>query len=288
MGSELLRQIRAGSSALGALPEDVREADIAAVDIGEMDIGDMEGTLRFVSAAAPDAIINCAAYTNVDACESDPDAAFRANAAGARNVAIAAREMGAKLIHVSTDYVFSGDGSQPYCEWDECRPQTAYGRSKLLGEEFVRTLCPNHLIARTSWLYGRWGGNFVKTILRAAKERGAVRVVDDQRGNPTNAEDLAHHLLLLAATRECGVYHITGNGVCSWYEFAREFVRLSGLSCSVDPCTTQEFPRPAPRPAYSALEHRMLRATVGDGMRDWKEAIASFMTHFDPEKGEIV
>jgi dTDP-4-dehydrorhamnose reductase len=239
-----------------------------------------------VSVQKPETIINCAAYTNVDKCESDADGAMKANAAGPRNLALAAEETGAKLIHISTDYVFSGDDASPRNEWDMPNPQSVYGYSKLLGEQYVRQFCRRSFIVRTAWLYGYTGNNFVKTVLKAARETGKVKVVNDQRGNPTNAADLAHHLLKLAATDGYGLYHCTNKGECSWYEFAAEFLRLSGLGHTIVPCTTEEYPRPAKRPAYSSLENRMLRITVGDEMRTWQDAIGAYMGHYDKESGE--
>ena len=219
--------------------------------------------------------------TAVDACQSDPETAMRVNAVGPRNLAMAAAGAGACLVHVSTDYVFSGDASVPYREWDVCCPRTVYGKSKLLGERYVEQFCDRYFIVRTAWLYGLTGKNFVKTMRRLGAEKSSVRVVNDQRGNPTNAEDLAYHLLLLAAGRDYGIYHCTGKGECSWYEFARRIMELSGLDCMVEPCSTEEYAAAAPRPAYSSLDNLMLRVTVGDRMRDWDEALRSYIRKLD-------
>ena len=213
---------------------------------------------------------------------------MKANAIGPRNLAMAAQQAGAKLVHVSTDYVFSGEDEAEKHEWDIAGPRSVYGSSKLLGEKYVAEQCSRYFIVRTAWLYGYIGGNFVKTILKAGKERGELKVVNDQRGNPTNAADLAHHLLKLAATKEYGVYHCTNNGTCSWYDFACEFVNLAGFPCRILPCTTEEFPRPAKRPAYSSLDNMMLRCTVGDEMRSWQNAIAAYMEHYNNDKGDII
>jgi dTDP-4-dehydrorhamnose reductase len=212
----------------------------------------------------------------VNLCETEQQAAFRANALGPRNLALAAEKTGAKLLHVSTDYVFSGDGSRPYAEWEQPCPQSVYGKTKYLGEEYVKQFCSRYFIVRTAWLYGYTGGNFVKTMLRIAREKGSCRVVNDQRGNPTNAADLAHHLLKLLTTEEYGVYHATGNGECSWYEFTRKILEYAKIPAEVSPCTTAEYPTPAKRPAYSALDHAMLRATVGDEFRPWEDALRAF------------
>lgn len=286
LGTELQRQLKNGGSALGALPEALREAAVTPVDIADADLTSLHEAKTLVKRVAPDVVLNCAAFTNVDLCETEPDKAFAVNALAARNLAMACEQTGAALLHVSTDYVFSGTGDRPFCETDQPAPQSVYGATKLLGEEMVRGFCSRWFILRTAWLYGLEGSNFVKTILRLAREHGQVKVVNDQLGNPTNAEDLAHHMLRLAASEEYGLYHCTGGGVCSWYDFAKEIVRLAGLDVPVNPCTTEEFPRPAKRPAYSALEHTMLRLGPGDAMRPWQEALADYMSKLK-ERQEI-
>ncbi len=291
LGKELARQLAAGGSALGSLSAALAGAKVAGVDLPEYDLADMACVQKTMRTFAPDVVLNCAAFTNVDACETQTDGAFRANALLPRNLAIACEAAGAKLIHVSTDYVFPGSAAAPLDETAQPAPQSAYGRTKLLGESYVQAFCTRWCIVRTSWLYGHFGGNFVKTMQRVAKERGAVTVVDDQRGNPTNAEDLAHHLLLLAAGDEYGVFHCTGEGVCSWYDFAAEIIRLSGISATVAPCSTAEYaknmkPGAAARPAYSALENRMLRLTVGNHMRPWQQALAQFVIE-QKQNGEL-
>lgn len=277
LGSELLRQLAAGGSTLGPIPEVLKYAEATGIDIEDGDLTVQEQAFALVEKHVPDLLINCAAFTNVDACETDRETAFAANALAPRNLAMACEAQGTKIIHISTDYVFAGDGDTPLDETALPAPRTAYGETKLLGEAYLRDFCTRWFILRTSWLYGRNGKNFVKTIQAVAREKGELKVVDDQLGNPTNAEDLAHHILKLAPTREYGLYHCTGNGVCSWFDFAREIVRASGIEADVKPCTTAEFPRPAPRPAYSALDNAMLRATVGDEMRTWQEALGEYI-----------
>jgi dTDP-4-dehydrorhamnose reductase len=279
LGNELSRMIKDGHSEIGPIDSIYEGADVTEVDIDELDITDSCAVAAFFDGKAMDLIINCAAMTNVDACETERETAMKVNAIGARNMAVLAQRFGAKIIHVSTDYVFDGTGDQPYTEWDAPNPATVYGKSKLLGEAYVRECCERAFIVRTAWLYGYSGNNFVKTILGLARERDTIKVVDDQKGNPTHANDLAHHILKIAATEEYGVYHCTGQGICSWYEFAKEIVALAGLSCQVEACTTEEFPRPAPRPAWSAMDHLMLRCTVGDEMRDWRAALEGFFRH---------
>ena len=280
LGRELSKILSAGRSELGPIPDAFLHAQVTGVDLPELDIADAGAVSSYIEALRPDVVLNCAAVTNVDGCERDPDLAMRGNAIGPRNLARAAQAAEAKLLHVSTDYVFAGDGSRPYSEWDVCAPTSVYGASKLLGEQYVRDFCSRYFIVRTAWLYGYEGGNFVKTILRLARERGACKVVNDQRGNPTSAADLAHHVLKIAAGEEYGVYHCTANGECTWYDFACEVVKLAGVPCTVSPCTSEEFPSPTKRPSYSSLDNRMLRCTVGDEMREWREELRSFFQNY--------
>ena len=257
------------------------------MDLEDLDITDREATTAYIRRHQPDTVINCAAFTNVNGCETNRDAAFRVNALGPRNLAMACDKVGARLIHISTDYVFSGapNGGVPL---DECMlpaPVSAYGQTKLLGEQYVQKFCRRHFIVRTAWLYGTAGKNFVKTMVNLAKTHDEITVVDDQLGNPTNAVDLAYHLLKLAVSHDYGIYHCTCNGVCSWYDFASEIIRLSGENCKVKPISSVEYaaqhPESANRPAWSALDNRMLRCTVGDSMRDWKIAIQDFFASWD-------
>lgn len=277
LGRELASLLEAGKGGPWTVSARFAGTRVVGVDIDTLDITDagaVSGALREIR---PDAVINCAAMTAVDACETQREAAFRANALGPMHLARACAETGAALLHLSTDYVFSGDGSVPYAEWDATDPRTVYGRSKLLGETYVLAHCPRSFVVRSAWLYGRYGVNFVKTVVKAAREKGTLTIVDDQRGNPTNALDLAYHLLKILDGGTYGLYHVTGGGECSWYAFTQEILRLAGIPCALYPCTTAEYPRPAPRPAYSALDHLALRCTVGDEMRDWREALAAFI-----------
>lgn len=276
LGSELCRCFERGFTELGT-PEILKlDNEITAADLDELDISDKNAVEELFSEKRFDAVINCAAYTNVNGCETEPDTAFRANSIGPLNLAMSAEKIGAELVHISTDYVFSGDGNTPYREWDNVCPQSVYGKSKLLGEQYVREHCRRYYIVRTAWLYGYTGNNFVKTMIRINREKGGCRVVNDQFGNPTNAADLAHHLLKLLGSERYGIYHGTGNGVCSWFEFARKIVELAGITSNVQPCTTEEYPTPARRPAYSALDNMMFKNTVGDEFRDWQTALKCF------------
>jgi dTDP-4-dehydrorhamnose reductase len=224
-------------------------------------------------------VINAAAATRVDDLESDPDGALRVNALGPRNLAVACRRLGVKLIHLSTDYVFDGTKPGPYVEWDKTEPLSVYGRSKLLGEEWVRQQCPDHFIVRTAWLYGAPGPNFVTAILargRSLAPDGELKVVQDQRGTPTSALALAPQLLALAGTEAFGTYHATCQGETTWYEFARLILETAGITVRVTPCTTAEYPLPAPRPANSVLENRLLQVAGLDLMPAWQAAYRQF------------
>ena len=291
LGTELIKQLRLGYSELGPIPEKLMHATVIGVDMAELDISCYKAVDDFIRRHKPDVIINCAAFTNVDGCETNKDAAFKANAIGPRNLAQAAAKTGARLVHVSTDYVFSGreNGGIPQDECEMPGPISAYGTTKLMGERYVQQFCHRHFIVRTAWLYSYYGKNFVKTIVNAGKKFGKLEVVNDQLGNPTNAVDLAHEILQLCVTHEYGLYHCTGNGVCSWYDFASEIIRLSGVEATVAPCTSAEYkskhPESADRPHWSALDNRMLRCTVGDEVRPWQEALACFFEHWDGDNG---
>ncbi|MBQ7333709.1 MAG: dTDP-4-dehydrorhamnose reductase [Clostridia bacterium] len=281
LGREICECFERGYTELGYLDVLKKKHEIYAVDIDTLDIAKLDDVLSLFESERFDAVINCAAFTNVNLCETERELAFKANAIGPRNLAIAAEKIGAKLIHVSTDYVFAGNGTTPYVEWDICAPQSAYGSSKYLGEEYIKQFSTKYFIVRTAWLYGYYGNNFVKTMMRIAREKGACKVVCDQRGNPTNAADLAHHLIKLLDTEEYGVYHGTGEGECSWYEFTKEIVALAGIDATVSPCTTEEYPTPAKRPAYSSLENMMFKVTVGNEFRPWREALKTFIENLD-------
>lgn len=252
------------------------EYELVNTDVGELDITNIDKVMEFARGIHPYAIINCAAYTAVEACESEEDLAFRINAIGPRNLSIAAAETGAKLMHVSTDYVFDGNGHRPYLETDPVGPQGAYGRTKLAGENFVKEFSHKHYIVRTAWLYGD-GKNFVKTMLRLSETNDKVRVVKDQVGSPTSAVELAKAIAYLLPTENYGLFHGTCEGDCSWAQFTEEIFRLAGKSTVVEPITSEEYGAAVKRPAYSILENYMLKMTTDFMFADWHDAIAEYL-----------
>jgi len=253
------------------------ETDIIGFGRDRLDVANLDQCRNVIHDIKPDAVIHCAAYTKVDMAESEPDEAYRINAYGTRNVAVATEEIGAKLVYISTDYVFDGQANQPYREYDCPNPRSVYGKSKLAGEQLAQTLCRRYFIVRTSWVYGKYGLNFVKTMLKLAGEKDKLRVVHDQVGAPTYTFDLAHFILDLVRSDYYGIYHATNSGVCSWYEFAKAIFEESGIEVTVEPCTTEEFPRPAPRPAYSVLDHGGIRIHGFAPFRPWREALRDYL-----------
>jgi dTDP-4-dehydrorhamnose reductase len=278
LGSQIIDILNKGYAGIRKISIAYKNAEVIGIDINDIDISNIDEVLNYINKIKPDIIINTAAYTNVDGCEEYYEDAFKVNAIGARNMAIAAEKAGSKLIHISTDYVFSGNAVEPYKEYDIPNPQNVYGKTKLLGENYVSKFCSKYFIVRTAWLYGYNGKNFVKTIIKAAKEKGHLDVVDDQRGNPTNADDLAYHILKIGLTDEYGIYHCTGNGECSWYDFACKIIEYSGLNCDVNPIKSDKLNRKAQRPFFSSLDNMMLRCTVKDEMRDWQDALKEFIS----------
>jgi len=251
----------------------------------DIEITDMNSVKEVFSKCNPDTIINTAAYVRVDDCEDNPDKAFLVNALGVRNVAVWAREHGAKFVQISTDYVFGGDKvprTTPYTEFDVPLPLNVYGKSKLAGENFVRHLHHKHFIIRASGLFGTTvssgkGNNFIETIIRLGKERSELQVVDDQIFSPTYTKDLAGKIAQLISTDFYGVFHITNTGICSWYEFASKIIQISGLSARVIPITSDKYIQKAKRPQFSVLDHFHLRLLGMDNIRSWEEALADYM-----------
>jgi dTDP-4-dehydrorhamnose reductase len=245
--------------------------DVTAWDLPECDLTDADATLAALRRLEPRAVVNCAAYTNVDGAEADEAAAMRVIGDAAGNLAQACAAVGARLVHVSTDYVFDGSKREPWIESDATSPLGAYGRTKLHGEDLVRAGLPDHAIVRTAWLFGPHGPNFVSTMLRLAAERDEVQVVTDQVGSPTFAGHLAPALVDMAERTDTGIFHAAGAGSCSWYELTLDAYDAAGVSCRVLPTTAAQFARPAPRPAYSVLgserEHPITLPPWQEGVR---------------------
>ncbi|MBN1129833.1 MAG: dTDP-4-dehydrorhamnose reductase [Chitinispirillaceae bacterium] len=254
---------------------------VTGVDFPGIDITDPESISRQVAHAKPDAIINCAAYTAVDACETEAAAAFAVNARGAGNLARAASACRSLFVHYSTDYVFDGKKTTPYVESDPTGPVTVYGKSKLEGERLAIEACERSLIVRIAWLYGAHGNHFVKSIRSAARKKAAagerLNVVNDQWGTPTWTVPVCRQTLALMATQRYGLYHGTCEGACTWFAFAERIIKAAGIPARLAPCTTAEFPRPAPRPAWSVLENERLNQAGLNIMPDWREAFAGFL-----------
>lgn len=255
--------------------------------ITSLDITDIDAVMSLVLAQKPDVIINCAALTNVDGCEKMWDLAYKINAIGPRNLAIAATAVGAKLVHVSTDYVFAGTERTPRTEFDSPDPISAYGKTKLEGEQFVRQFAEKFFILRTAWLYGD-GKNFVKTMVRVAKTHDEVSVVCDQFGSPTSAVELAKMIHFLEGTDNYGIFHATCEGETNWADFTEAFYAKLGITAKVNHITSEEYakmnPEVAKRPAYSNLDNYMLRLTTDQfAMANWEDALDVYLKDFDME-----
>lgn len=251
---------------------------VTGLDIADCDIRDRDAVRKTFRAHRPELVMHLAAYTDVDGCELDARRADECNGEGARNVAQACKELGATMLYMSTDYVFDGNQDQAYNEDAPPNPINAYGRSKLQGERHVQALLDRYFIVRTSWLFGPQGRNFVATILGVAKQGRELRVVNDQRGSPTYTRHLASKLSQLAGTKQYGVYHITGSGSCSWFEFARAIVDLGGFrDVPVAPISSDQCGRPARRPANSVLENRRISSEGLGLLPHWMEGLGSYI-----------
>lgn len=267
-----LNQLLAGSGEYDTVNTDVIETE----GCRKLDITSIDSVMELAREVKPYAIINCAAHTNVNKCETDVENAYRINAVGPRNLSIAATETGAKMVQISTDYVFPGTGSIPLTEFDRPDPIGIYGLSKYAGENMVKDFAQKYFMIRTAWLYGD-GNNFVKTMLKLSETNDTVKVVRDQFGTPTSALELAKAVLYLLPTENYGLFHGTCEGECAWSDFASEIFRLAGKSTRVLPITTEEYPTPAHRPAYSVLDNCMLRMTGSFRFADWHDAIEEYM-----------
>jgi dTDP-4-dehydrorhamnose reductase len=271
LGVELQRQLDKGE----------QKHEIIATDYDTLDITNLEQVRETLVLHGPQVIINCAAHTAVDKCEEDVENAYRINAIGPKNLAIVSAELGAKLIQISTDYVFSGIEAEPRREDDTTGPQSIYGSSKLLGEDYVKTFCKKYFIVRTAWLYGE-GNNFVRTMLNLAKTKNELSIVNDQFGSPTSTKELAIAIINLMQTEYYGTYHGTCEGECSWYEFACKIFELKKIKVNVNPVSSEEFIRPAKRPTYSVLDNFMLKLYNLNTFRPWEEALKDYLENEEP------
>jgi dTDP-4-dehydrorhamnose reductase len=259
-----------------AVKEEFSDVPVVCFNREALDITVLDDVVRKMKDARPDCIINAAAFTDVDACETEPEKAYMVNGIGARNLAIACEEIRCPIVHVSSDYVFDGTKQAPYDEWDDTNPVSRYGISKLLGERFVMSLTNRFYIIRTSWLYGRNGRNFVDTVLRLLKEKEHLEVVTDQVGSPTFTRDLAAKIREIIV-RGYGIYHVTNSGSCSWHEFAKAIAAKRGSTTPINPVTSEQFRRPAKRPANSMLGNTMLRLEGLEPLRPWQEALEEYL-----------
>ena len=273
---------RAIQNEYGDAAEFIRTDMIDDPALLKLDISDLDAVRQCVKDTVPDVIINCAAFTNVDGCETNEAAAYEANAIGPRNLAVVSADAGIRLFHISTDYVFSGDGMRPYVESDLPHPVSAYGRTKLAGEQFVQMYGGKYYILRTAWLYGD-GRNFVKTMLRLSETHDEVSVVCDQKGSPTSAKELAKMIRFLESTDAYGLYHATCEGDTNWADFTEEIFAKTGRGTRVNHVTSEEYqamnPASANRPKYSILANAHLREVGGFEMADWHDALDEYLKH---------
>ena len=259
-----------------------RGQDVVGVGREEMDITDAEKVGEVIRACAPDAVIHCSAYTAVDRAEDEADQCRKVNVDGAKNIAEVCAELDCKMIYISTDFVFSGEGERPWETDDAAGPISVYGRTKYEGEKEVKSRLDKFFIVRISWVFGKNGNNFVKTMLRIGKENGAVKVVDDQIGSPTYTRDMAVLLADMVQTEKYGVYHASNEGFCSWYEFAKEIFRLAGMDeVSVTPITSDQFPAKAKRPFNSRMSKEKLIKEGFNKLPSWQDALKRYLQELD-------
>ncbi len=253
------------------------ENEISTTTIDTLDITDIDKTIKTVKEINPDVVVHAAAFTDVNGSESNPDMAYKVNVLGTRNVAVACREANSAMVYICTDYVFDGTKGSSYYEYDQTNPLSVYGKTKHIGEVYIRDILNKFYIVRTSWLYGFHGPNFITTMLNLAKTNDTISVVNDQIGSPTYTVDLAKAIAQLIKKPSYGIYHITNSEHCSWYEYAKEIFEIAGIEVEVKPVTTEEFPSPAPRPKYSVLENYNWRMEGFPEIRSYKEALREYM-----------
>ncbi|GIP35112.1 dTDP-4-dehydrorhamnose reductase [Paenibacillus sp. J2TS4] len=252
----------------------------------ELDVTVQEQCEKVISLIKPDVIIHSAAFTDVDRAEVEETKAYLVNAYGSRNIAVAAEKIGAKVCYISTDYVFDGNSTKPYREFDNTNPICIYGKSKRAGELFIQTFSSKYFIVRTSWVYGMNGNNFVKSILKQALSKQHLKVVNDQTGSPTYTIDLSKFIAELILSEKYGIYHVSNSGACSWFDFAQVILQELGIDVGIDPCTSKEFTREAPRPTFSVLEPLAIRANGFKELRHWRVALSEFIREFKDSNHE--
>lgn len=270
------------TGAYGMLGSDLRETlkdnELIVTGSKDLDITNENKVLKFIQEKKPEIVINAAAYTNVDNCETDYDRAYLVNAIGPKNLAMACNKLNIPLIHISTDYIFDGNKKTPLTEEDKLGPKTAYGKTKLEGEKFIQDNTNKYFILRTAWLFGLHGKNFVKTMLNLSKTNKELKVVNDQIGCPTYSYDLAISIKELLNSNKYGIYHLTNKGEISWYNFAKKIFEFNNININVIPVNTEQFPRPAPRPHYSVLSNQKWINSGFTPMRNYEDALKSYLS----------
>ena len=267
LGKEIIKELNKENKTL--------KNEIFALNREKLDICDIDKVNNCILSINPDIVINCAAFTKVDLCEGEVELAYKVNSIGPKNLAICCEKVNAKLVHISTDYVFDGN-KNIYREDDITNPQSVYGKSKLLGEQYVQSFCSKYFIIRTAWLYGD-GNNFVKTMLNLSESNNEINVVNDQIGTPTSTKDLAEVILKLIHTENYGLYHGTNKGSCSWYEFAKKIFEIKNIDIKVNPISSKEYASKVKRPQYSVLDNFLLRTINLDDFREWEEAFSEYL-----------
>jgi len=280
LGKDLVEILRSSSRVDQRL-----DWEVFGWDIEEIDIQEEKNTVTKIESLRPDIVINIAAYTNVDGCESHDEKAFAINAEGMRHVALGALRCRAKVVYLSTDYIFDGKKREPYLEDDPPHPLSVYGRSKLRGEQYVQEMVEDALIVRTQWLYGKYGNNFVASVLRQAREKKVLSIVNDQVGSPTYTIDLSRAISVLIQCDARGVFHVANSDLCTWFAFGQEILKLSGMEgVRIVPISSEELGRPATRPLYSVLNTEKLKRETGMTLRPWSEALKDYLRDWESER----
>ena len=268
LGKEIVKQLNR--------EEKISGNELFALNRLKLDISDFNKVNKYISSIKPDVVINCAAFTKVDLCEDEIELAYKINSIGPKNLSICCEKVNAKLVQISTDYVFDGKNKNLYREDDITNPQSVYGKSKLLGEKYVQDFCSKYFIIRTAWLYGD-GNNFVNTMLKLSESKDEINVVNDQIGTPTSTVDLAKVILKLIYTENYGLYHGTNKGYCSWYDFAKKIFEIKKIDIKVNPINSEEYISKVKRPQYSVLDNFLLRIINLDEFRNWEDALYEYL-----------